>query len=223
MDTRFQRISIMTQQKQWPSMPLFILAFLLLTPAQSVFAAESDIKPSVERREVLEDLLDSENFEIGVKVGLISIEDFETSTLVSGHIGYHISEDFYFKAEYAQADAGQTSFEKLSNTSPLLTDEERELSYYGLNIGYNLFPGEIFLSDNWAFNSVFSVELGAGSTEFAGDDQFTVNFATNFRVFANDWIAWDIGISDHIFDTRVTGEAKTTHNLSFTTGISFYF
>lgn len=223
MDTRFQRISIMANIKQWRSLRTFALALILASPAQNIFAAETEIKPNVERREVLEDLLDSENFEVGIKVGLISIEDFESSTLVSGHLAYHISEDFYFKAQYSQADAGTTSFEKLSNTSPLLTDDERELSYYGLNIGYNLFPGEIFLSDNWAFNSVFSVELGAGSTEFAGDDQFTVNFATNFRVFANDWIAWDIGISDHIFDTRVTGEAKTTHNLSLTTGVSFYF
>ena len=223
MDTRFQRISIMANIKQWRRLRTFALALILASPAQNIFAAETEIKPNVERREVLEDLLDSENFEVGIKVGLISIEDFETSTLVSGHLAYHISEDFYFKAQYSQADAGTTSFEKLSNTSPLLTDDERELSYYGLNIGYNLFPGEIFLSDNWAFNSVFSVELGAGSTEFAGDDQFTVNFATNFRVFANDWIAWDIGISDHIFDTRVTGEAKTTHNLSLNTGVSFYF
>ncbi len=223
MDIRVQRIFIMNTLKQWRTAKVMALACMLASPLQSAVAAESEIKPSVERREVLEDLLDTENFEVGVKVGLISIEDFETSTRVAGHLAYHISEDFYFKAEYAQADAGETSFEKLSNTSPLLTDEERELTYYGLNIGYNLFPGEIFLSDNWAFNSVFSVELGAGSTEFAGDDQFTVNFATNFRVFANDWIAWDIGVSDHIFDTRVTGEAKTTHNLSFTTGVSFYF
>lgn len=223
MDIRFQRIFIVKVIKQQRMVNLWLLVCLLALPWQRTFAAESEIKPTVERREILEDLLDSEDFELGIRVGLISIEDFETSSLISGHLAYHISEDFYFKIEYAQADAGLTSFEKLSNTSPLLTDEERKLTYYGLNVGYNLFPGEIFLSDDWAFNSVISLELGAGSTEFAGEEQFTVNFATNFRIFVNDWLAWDLGVSDHIFDTSITGALKTTHNLSFNTGVAFYF
>jgi len=36
-------------------------------------------------------------------------------------------------------------------------------------------------------------------------------------------VAWDIGMSDYVFDTQVTGEAKTTHNLNFVTGLSVYF
>lgn len=181
------------------------------------------ISPIVERKDVLDDVLDSENFEIGLQGGLLSIEDFESSGWVSAHLAYHVTEYFYVKARYGLAEAGTTSFEKLSNTSPLLTDEQRELTYYGLNVGYNLMPGEIFLGKGLAFNSVFSVELGAGTTEFAGDDNFTVNLSTNYRVFINDWFAWDIGVSDYIFDTIVTGETKTTHNLNFTTGFAVYF
>ncbi|MBO9488849.1 outer membrane beta-barrel domain-containing protein [Endozoicomonas sp. G2_1] len=186
-------------------------------------ATEPQVKPQVERRQVLEDLLDSENFEFGVKVGLISIEDFESSTWYAGHFAYHISEDFYLKAEYGQATAGTSSFERLANTAPLLTEDQRDLTYYGLNLGYNVLPGEVFLGDDLAFNSVFSVELGGGTTEFAGEDQFTINFSTNFRIFMNDWIAWDIGVTDYVFDNQITGENKTTHNLNFTTGVSFYF
>ena len=186
-------------------------------------SVDPQVKPQVERRQVLEDLLDSENFEFGVKVGLISIEDFESSTWYAGHFAYHISEDFYLKAEYGQATAGTSSFERLANTAPLLTEDQRDLTYYGLNLGYNVLPGEVFLGDDLAFNSVFSVELGGGTTEFAGEDQFTINFSTNFRIFMNDWIAWDIGVTDYVFDNQITGENKTTHNLNFTTGVSFYF
>jgi outer membrane beta-barrel protein len=209
-----------------------LLKTLLITcigcTSYTSFSAESmpseiDIKPIIERKEVLDDVLDTENFEIGVQAGLLSIEDFESNTWVSAHLAYHITEYFYVKARYGVAEAGLTSFEKLSNTSPLLTDDERELTYYGLNIGYNLMPGEIFLGKDLAFNSVFSIELGGGTTEFAGDDNFTVNIATNFRVFINDWVAWDIGVSDYIFDTTITGETKTTHNLNINTGIAVYF
>ncbi len=182
-----------------------------------------EIQADVERRTVLDDVLDNENFEIGVQFGVISIEDFESSGWVSAHFAYHITEFFYVKARYGQAKGGETSFERLVNAAPLLTDEQREFNYYGLNIGYNLMPGEVFLGRDLAFNSLFSIELGAGSTEFAGDDNFTVNVTANYRVFINDYLAWDIGMSDYILDTKITGETKTTHNLNFTTGISFYF
>jgi outer membrane beta-barrel protein len=181
------------------------------------------IKVEVEQRQVIEDILDNENFEIGLQVGAISIEDFETNLWLSGHVAYHISEYFYAKALYGQAKAGTTSFEKLANVPPLLTDEERKLTYYGLNIGYNVMPGEVFLTKNFAFNSIFSIELGAGSTKFTGDNKFTVNGTANYRVFLTDWITWDIAMSDYVFETKVTGEAKVTHNLNFSTGFAFYF
>jgi outer membrane beta-barrel protein len=177
----------------------------------------------LERRDVLEDMLDSENFEFGVQLGLISIEDFESNLWLSGHFAYHINEQFYVKALYGYSKAGDTSFEQLVNVPPLLTDEQRKLSYYGLNIGYNLLPGEVFLSKNLALNSMFSIELGGGSTEFAGNSQFTVNFTANYRLFLTDWLTWDIGMSDYIFDTAITGKNKTTHNLNFATGVAFYF
>jgi outer membrane beta-barrel protein len=222
METRFQRIFL----KAKIATIALISSSLLFTSV--VLASENDntsvqVKADVERRNVLIDKLDSENIEIGVQAGLISIEDFESSAWLSAHMAYHINEYFYLKARYGQATAGQTSFERLVNSAPLLTDKQRELSYYGLNIGYNLMPGEIFLGRNFAFNSVFSVELGGGTTKFTGDNNFTVNLTANYRVFLNDWIAWDIGMSDYIFDTQITGESKTTHNLNFTSGFSVYF
>ena len=191
--------------------------------ASEISSEEVDIKPIVERKDVLDEVLDTENFELGIQGGIISIEDFESSSWISAHLGYHITENFYLKARYGQGAGGKTSFEKLVNSAPLLTEEQREFTYYGLNIGYNLLPGEIFFSKDLVLNSLFSIELGAGSTEFAGDEQFTVNVTANYRVFINDWVAWDIGMSDYIFDTQVTGESKTTHNLNFVTGFSVYF
>lgn len=222
MENRFQRIFLM---------PLATSALMIgsvLGTSAPIMAQENSVesvkvKVDVERREVLDDVLDTENFELGIQGGVISIEDFENSGWVSAHLGYHITEHFYVKARYGQAKAGETSFERLVESAPLLTDEQRELSYYGLNIGYNLLPGEIFFSKDLVLNSVFSVEVGGGSTEFADDDQFTVNLTANYRVFINDWVAWDIGMTDYIFDTQVTGASKTTHNLNFTTGLSFYF
>jgi len=223
MENRFQRI-FLTRFISATTLLLTTLSFSATTnAAEDDLDSSVQVKADVERRQILDDVLDTENFEFGIQGGLISIEDFESSGWLSAHIGYHITENFYLKARYGQGKGGKTSFEKLVNSAPLLTDEQRELSYYGLNIGYNLLPGEIFFSKDLVLNSIFSIELGAGSTEFAGDEQFNVNVTANYRVFINDWVAWDIGMSDYIFDTQVTGESKTTHNLNFVTGFSVYF
>jgi len=229
MENRFQRIFLTVLLST-------VLSFSLLSQAKAEqlaefndmkFASGSDgtgkVDVDVDRRTVLEDVLDNENFELGVQFGIMSIEDFETNPWVSIHFAYHITEFFYAKARYAKSEGGETSFERLVNVPPLLTDEERELSYYGLNIGYNLMPGEVFLGRDFALNSVFSIELGGGTTEFAGDENFTVNLSANYRVFLTDWLTWDIGMSDYIFDTNITGENKTSHNLNFTTGFAYYF
>ncbi|PKI13819.1 outer membrane beta-barrel domain-containing protein [Colwellia sp. 12G3] len=232
MEIRFQRILLVTLLGLLVS--VFLVAptkanesvGLVLFSEDSTSDASvinSNVDVDVERRTVLEDILDNENFELGVQVGVMSIEDFETNAWVSAHFAYHITEFFYAKARYGQSEAGQTSFEKLVNVPPLLTDEQRKLSYYGLSIGYNLMPGEVFLGRDFALNSVFSIELGGGTTEFAGDEKFTVNLGANYRVFLTDWLTWDIGMSDYIFDTTITGESKTSHNLNFTTGFAFYF
>ncbi|AWB67356.1 outer membrane beta-barrel domain-containing protein [Saccharobesus litoralis] len=218
MENRLQRILLTAICSV---LPLFSLA----TQANERAGLDDDVpvKPNVERRQILEDKLDNENFEFGLQAGALSIEDFGTSGMLGAHFSYHMTEFFYLKAKALSASAGKTSFERLVPSSPLLTDSQRELTHIGLNVGYNLMPGETFIGKNLAFNNVFSIELGAGTTEFAGDDKFTMNFAANYRVFFTDWITWDLTMADMIFDTQVTGESKTTHNLSFATGVAFYF
>lgn len=223
MENRFQRILLT------PLIKLSALTLVSLTLCSNVYAEDDDsdsdveIYADVDRRDILDDVLDTEDFEVGIQGGLMSIEDFGSSAWVSAHVGYHITEHFYLKARYGQAKAGETSFEKLSNAAPLLTDDQRQLTYYGLNLGYNVMPGEIFITKDWVFNSVFSIELGGGSTEFAGDEQFTANLTANYRVFLTDWMAWDINMSDYMFNTNITGPSKLTHNLNFATGIAVYF
>ena len=227
MEIRFQRILLATSLSLLISTSLIAPAKANQTIERVQFnetsTTDGQVDVDVDRRTVVEDILDSENFELGIQFGVMSIEDFETNGWVSAHFAYHITEFFYAKARYGQSEAGHTSAESIIPGFSLVAEEQRKLSYYGLNIGYNLMPGEVFLGRDFALNSVFSIELGGGTTEFAGDEKFTVNLTTNFRVFLTDWLTWDIGMSDYIFDTSITGKSKTSHNLNFTTGFAFYF
>jgi hypothetical protein len=64
---------------------------------------QSVIKPTLERRDINEANIDSENFELGLLVGVISIEDFSSDTLLGVRAAYHVNEDFFIEATYGQA------------------------------------------------------------------------------------------------------------------------
>lgn len=229
MEARFQHVFL----SKLPSIRyylVFITAMLVLcwisfsAPVAAQPAENTpELTPKLERQQVFDRVLDTEDFDIGVQTGFISIEDFENSNALFIHSAFHITEHFYAKARYWQAQAGFTSFEKFSNTSPLLTEQEREMKYFGLNLGYNLFPGEVYIARGLAFNSALSFELGGGTTEFAGKDNFTVNVGSNFRIYLTDWLTWDLAVTDYFFESSLSGESKTTHNLAVSTGFAVFF
>ena len=184
---------------------------------------EQVIDPEVERRTINEPDIDSENFEIGFFAGIMSIEDFGSDLVYGARLTYHVTEGFFAEAAIGQTRAGLTSFEILSGGAPILSDEERDYTYYTLNVGYNILPGEAYIGEMHAYNTGLYVIGGLGSTRFAGDDRFTVNFGAGYRFILTDSIALHLDFRDHLYDIDVLGEEKTVHNLEGTLGLTVFF
>ncbi len=181
------------------------------------------IDPQVERREIKEPKIDREDFEAGGYVGIMSIEDFGTNVVYGVRLAYHVTEGFFVEGTVGQTEGGLTSFEVLSGGAPIISDDERTLTYYNLNLGYNLLPGEGFIGEGRAYNTNFYLIAGLGSTSFAGDDRFTVNFGAGFRFLFTDSIALHLDFRDHMFDIDILGEDKTAHNLEGHLGVTVFF
>jgi outer membrane beta-barrel protein len=133
------------------------------------------------------------------------------------------TEDFFVEGSYGLSQAGETSFEILSGAPPLLSDDDRDYSYYNIVFGYNIFPGEAFIGSRTAFTSAFYLVAGAGSTEFGGDEQFTITAGFGYRLLLTDSFALHADFRDHIFDSDLLGVDKTTHNLEASLGLSLFF
>lgn len=181
------------------------------------------VEPQVYRREVKRPDIDSENFEAGAFVGTISIEDFGSSVVYGGRVAYHFTEDVFAEATIGTSKAGRTSYEDLSGSVELLTDSERQFTYYDLAVGWNALPGEAFFGGDHAMPTSLYLTLGAGSTNFAGDDHFTVAIGAGYRLLVTDWLAVHLDARDHAFDSDLLGENKLTHNLQFTLGMTAFF
>ena len=181
------------------------------------------VEPRVRRREVSPPGLDTENFEAGAFVGTISIEDFGASAVYGGRLAYHFTEDVFAEATLGTAKAGRTSYEDLSGSAELLSDDDRQFTYYDLSVGWNALPGEVFLGGRRAMPSAVYFTLGAGSTRFGGDDHFTVALGAGLRVLANDWVAVHLDARNLAFESDLLGKDKLTHNLQFTFGLTAFF
>jgi outer membrane beta-barrel protein len=184
---------------------------------------EQIITPDIKRRTIKEDDLDSENFEMGIFYGLLSIEDFGTNDVVGITFAYHITEDFFVEAAYGVSKTEKTSYELLSGGVELLTDDERDLSYYNISLGYNFLHGQVFMSDKWTFNNHFYIVAGAGNTDFAAKDYFTTNLGAGLRFYTTDWLALDLSMRAHSFKHELFGESKTITNLESRLGLSLFF
>jgi outer membrane beta-barrel protein len=185
--------------------------------------SESVIEPELERRTITEADIDSEDFEAGVYAGVMSIEDFGSNFVYGVRAAYHITEDFFVEGAYGRTEANETSYETLSGGAKLLTDSQRKFSYYNISLGYNLFPGEAFIGSSHAFNTALYIIGGVGNTDFADDSHFTVNAGVGYRFLATDWMALHVDVRDYIFKSDLLGNDKTTNNLEFTGGLTFFF
>ena len=230
METWHQHISIEASKLiqrttlVWRTAALGVLGMSFPAIAEEALAIEDlGLTPIIERREIKVAGIDTENFEVGVSGGLFSVEDFESNPLSVAHLTYHVSEDFFVQARYAQSTLGESSFDRLSGGASLLGTDDDKITFFDLSLGINIFPGETFIWDRWAVNSTFYLIGGVGSTEFAASERFTVNAGVGYRLIANDFLSFNFQVRDHVFDTELTGSKKSTHNIELTTGLSIFF
>jgi outer membrane beta-barrel protein len=180
------------------------------------------IEPEVVRREIQVAKIDASNIELGGYYGSLSIEDFGTNAIWGLNVAYHVTEDIFFQGGWGRSRAGKTSYETLGGNVQLLTPRQRRFEYYDLSLGYNIFPGEVYVG-GLAMNSALYVLGGIGSVNFAGDQRFSLNFGAGYRLLPTDWLAIHIDVQDRVFQSDLLGSDKLVNNLSAGIGLTVFF
>lgn len=202
---------------------LMFLSVPLNAAEKPDFDSEPVIDPDLDRREIKEADIDTEDFVVGGFAGVMAVEDFGSNFVWGVRGAYNVTEDIFVEAAWGRTDTQETSFERLSGGAQILSNDDRQLTYYNMSFGWNMFPGEAFVTSRWAFNSAFYLIGGVGSTNFAGEDEFTWNAGAGFRLLASDWLSFRVDGRDHVFKSEILGEENTMHNLEFTAGLSVFF
>lgn len=212
----------------------FLLSAIVLSNYSTVVRAEapnmeqmqeveSVIQPEVMRVEFDEAKIETGDIEIIPAIGLLSIEDFGANLVINVKLEYHMSEDIFMGFELGQSTAGKTSSEVVSGGTPLISDDERILTYYLFNVGYNILPGETYVSDGITYNNALYVIGGMGSVDFAGDTRLAITLGVGYRLMLFDFSSLYLEMRDHTFNMDVFGVSKLTNNFEMNFGYSFYF
>jgi outer membrane beta-barrel protein len=186
-------------------------------------ANPSIIEPQVSRRVVKTPKIKSKDFEVGAYFGALSIQDFGTNPVYGVRAAYHVTEDFFMESYAARSQAGLSSLENVFPNITVVSNSGRYFTYYDLDVGYNVLPGEVFLGRGRAFNSALYVTVGIGDVKFANQDQFALNFGVGYRVTITDWLAMHLDVRDHVFESNLFGVIKNVDNVEAILSLTTYF
>ncbi|MFQ5588659.1 MAG: outer membrane beta-barrel domain-containing protein [Nitrospiria bacterium] len=205
-----------------------VLGFILLFQTATVFAQgpqlpQDDaplITPPVEERQIVEPKIDQEFLEVTPFYGFYSIEGFSASPVYGVRAALYISEAAFLEGNYGMTKADSDAFTARTGTF-VFTDHD--VSYWNVNVSYNLFPGQIFLTRRRTLNSTIYLAAGVGQTEFDTRTRFTLNVGTGYRIFFTDWMDAGFRLAVHSFETDLSGVKDRLFNLEGTVGIGFFF
>jgi len=188
----------------------------------AVAQTEQVVVPQVDRRDVRLPRYPSNDFEVGAFAGTYSTQNFGASAVTGLRLGYHITEDFFAEAVVAQTNVSDTAFRQILPGGIFATESEK-LSYYNVSVGYNILPGEVFITTKTAWPFALYLVGGVGSTNLNQQARSTFNYGSGLRVFLNDYFAVQIDARDHVFAVDLLGQKQTTHNLELTLGLTASF
>jgi outer membrane beta-barrel protein len=179
------------------------------------------IDPEVDRRQVTVPKIDTENWEIGLYAGVLSVEDFDSSAVYGLRAAYHVSEDFFLEGAYESSEVSDASFRDIG--LPIFPNETEDLTFYSFSLGYNFLPGEVFVGTKHAMTSSMYFIFGVGNTEFIDEDELTYSLGFGLRVLANDRFSLRLEAKDNIYQSDLLGENEYKNNMEFNLGFGVFF
>jgi outer membrane beta-barrel protein len=192
------------------------------TQARPQTSDEQVIQPQLDRRDVNVTHIPSNDFEFGLFTGVYNTEYFGSDAIGGVRLGYHITEDFFAEAVYGDTRATDEVFRQIL-PGGVFRNVVEKLRYYELSGGINVLPGEVFFWKHTARPSAIYLIAGIGSTNFLQQRHFTASAGFGVRAWLADWAALQVDMRDHIFSLDVLGQQRSTQNLEFTGGITFFF
>lgn len=179
------------------------------------------VKPDAEQDIIKDSDIRNVSMNIGIYAGLISYENFNSNYLAAIYVSYPFDEKIFVEAEFGVSGINDTEYRNIG--LPLLTEEESDVQFYTVLIGYNLLPGEVYWSRTKTLISRFYLIGGIGSVSFDDKDTVSVHLGAGFKMELDDNKSVRFEARDRLFDSDILGTDKLSNNTEFHLGIDWNF
>lgn len=181
-----------------------------------------EIQPEIERRDIKIPRIDSEYFELGLLAGSLSVEDFGSHFLYGIQGSLHITQSFFFKAQAVRSKINDNVFRRLG--LPLFVGEGTQaIEKYSVLLGWDVFPGEVYLGESYTISSSIYMQAGASSIHIGEKDYLGVVVGVGLRLMPLDWFAFSLDVSGSEYNSDLFGFEKISHDYETSIGLSVYF
>lgn len=198
------------------------LLMIMVVLFYSVTANAFDIVKSDTEQDLIKDSdIDNISMNFGVYTGLINYENFNSSYMLAMYFSYPFDEDVFVEAEFGISALNDTEYRNIG--LPLLSEEEVDLQFYTILVGYNLLPGEVYWSREKTLISRFYLIAGVGSVSFDNNNYVSVQFGAGFKMELDKNKSIRFEARDRMYDTDILGTDKLTNNIEFHLGIDWNF
>lgn len=188
----------------------------------SVTANAFDIVKADTEQDLIKDSdIKNTSMSVGVYTGLINYENFNSSYLVALTFSYPFDEHVFIDAEFGVSSINDTEYRNIG--LPLLSEEETDVQFYTVLVGYNILPGEVYWSREKTLISSFYLIGGVGSISFDNNNYVSVQFGAGFKMGLDKNKSIRFEARDRLFDTDILGTDKLSNNIEFHLGIDWNF
>lgn len=188
----------------------------------SVTANAFDIVKADTEQDLIKDSdIKNTSMSVGVYTGLINYENFNSSYLVGLTFSYPFDEHVFIDAEFGVSSINDTEYRNIG--LPLLSEEETDVQFYTVLVGYNILPGEVYWSREKTLISSFYLIGGVGSISFDNNNYVSVQFGAGFKMGLDKNKSIRFEARDRLFDTDILGTDKLSNNIEFHLGIDWNF
>ena len=192
------------------------------SPLFDLSGATPDLSPEIERRDFSIPNIDTENFEIGIFYGVLSVENFGANFIKGFNMSFFATEDFFITANAGFSIVDDGVYRRLN--LPLFGDSgKRDLAEYSVLLGWNVMAGEFFWIDKQAFTSDLYLLAGQGTVKLDSEEYSSYVAGLGVRIIPRDWFAIRFEAKLSEYKSNILGYEKHNHNMDIVTGVSVFF
>jgi outer membrane beta-barrel protein len=179
-------------------------------------AATQSVDPNIKRPEVQVKRIKAQDYELGGYAEGIVLDRNHSVGLYGVRAAYHKTDKLFVEGNIAFSS--KIGFEDIRQIAGASDDAGLDYSTYEFSVGYDLIPGDLYITQSYTLPFSFYAIGGVGYVDYEGDGNLAYSYGGGLRVTPTDYFAIRFEVRNQAWSDK-----KTNDNATFSVGVSGFF